>query len=120
MGSQVGVEVLTLIVRDDGGAVDAIAADGIIRSHAYCIIDICEVELEDSIEALVKLRNPWGTQEWEGDWSDSSPRWTPEMCDRLKHNPVQDDGVFYMSLRDMCRIYTRLVWVHVTCVGLRI
>ena len=35
------------------------------------------------------------------------------MCARLKHNPVSDDGVFHMSLRDMCNVYTRLVWVQV-------
>eukprot|EP00658_Telonema_sp_P-2_P009957 TRINITY_DN13719_c0_g1_i9.p1 TRINITY_DN13719_c0_g1~~TRINITY_DN13719_c0_g1_i9.p1 ORF type:complete len:679 (-),score=140.25 TRINITY_DN13719_c0_g1_i9:129-2165(-) len=111
--AQEGVQVLSLVVRDDGGAVEAIAADGIIKSHAYCVIGHTEVELEDRIEALVKLRNPWGSQEWAGDWSDTSTRWTPDMCDRLRHNPVLDDGEFYMSLRDMCTVYTRLLWVMV-------
>ena len=32
---------------------------------------------------------------------------------RLDHQPVVDDGEFYMSLQDMCKIYTRLVWVQV-------
>ena len=42
---QVGVTVLTLAVRDDGGAVDAQAADGIIRSHAYTVVGQCQVPL---------------------------------------------------------------------------
>ena len=28
------------------------------------------------IEKLVKLRNPWGKGEWNGDWSDSCYKWT--------------------------------------------
>jgi len=23
------------------------------------------------------MRNPWGTGEWKGDWSDNSKKWTP-------------------------------------------
>jgi calpain-15 len=28
----------------------------------------------------MKLRNPWGNKgEWNGDWSDKSDKWTPEL-----------------------------------------
>jgi len=27
----------------------------------------------------MQLRNPWGHQEWNGDWSDESPTWTRRM-----------------------------------------
>ena len=25
---------------------------------------------------IVNVRNPWGSFEWKGDWSDNSPCWT--------------------------------------------
>jgi len=28
---------------------------------------------------LVELRNPWGSGEWTGAYSDNSPEWTPEL-----------------------------------------
>jgi len=30
-------------------------------------------------ERLLKVRNPWGSHEWTGDWSDSSPLWTDHL-----------------------------------------
>jgi calpain-15 len=52
----------------------------------------------------LKLRNPWGHQEWNGDWSDLSDRWTPELKEKL-YGSVKDDGVFFMSLEDYANFY---------------
>lgn len=30
-------------------------------------------------------RNPWGSMEWTGDWSDNSPLWTEEMQVGYQH-----------------------------------
>ena len=38
-----------------------------------------EVNIGNKVEKLVKLRNPWGKQDWVGDWSDVSPKWTSEL-----------------------------------------
>jgi calpain-15 len=48
---------------------------------------------------LFKIWNPWGSFEWEGDWSDKSPLWTPELWKQLKME-VKDDGVFFMTQED--------------------
>jgi len=45
------------------------------------------------------LRNPWGNGEWTGAWSDKSSLWTPYWRAQLKVKP-NDDGLFWMSLRD--------------------
>jgi calpain-15 len=29
--------------------------------------------------AVFSHRNPWGEKEWDGDWSDKSPLWTPQI-----------------------------------------
>jgi len=48
---------------------------------------------------LIKLRNPWGTGEWEGAWSDKSELWTQELRDSVAHQD-SDDGKFCMTLED--------------------
>ncbi len=39
---------------------------------------------------LVEVRNPWGSREWKGAYSDSdtSGRWTPELKQALKYDPA--------------------------------
>lgn len=51
-----------------------ISSSGIVEAHAYSILDALEVD----IYKLVFLWNPWGKQEWQGDWSDKDVKnWTP-------------------------------------------
>lgn len=49
---------------------------GLVAGHAYSLISVKQSRKGPK---LVKLRNPWGSMEWNGDWSDSSPLWTAEM-----------------------------------------
>ena len=57
------------------------ARGGIIRMHAYSIMDA----VEKRGQRLVKVRNPWGSDEWRGAWSDGSEQWTPEWMQILDH-----------------------------------
>jgi calpain-15 len=53
---------------------------GLIGNHSYGILDVREVKLANGkSERLLKLRNPWGDFEWNGDWGDDSDLWTPEL-----------------------------------------
>lgn len=52
---------------------------GLISNHAYSVISAVEVTTDEGVVRLLKLRNPWGHQEWSGDWSDNSDKWTPEL-----------------------------------------
>ena len=54
-------------------------SEGVISGHAYSIISVHEFNLDDENVKLLKLRNPWGTGEWSGDWSDKSSLWTPQL-----------------------------------------
>ena len=59
---------------------------GLVSDHAYSVISVHEIEnpkYKNPKIKLLKLRNPWGHQEWSGDWSDSSHLWTPELKDML-------------------------------------
>ena len=53
--------------------------EGVISGHAYSLISIHELTHKGKEIKLLKLRNPWGSGEWQGDWSDKSELWTPEI-----------------------------------------
>ncbi|KAH8599322.1 hypothetical protein B0O99DRAFT_504411 [Bisporella sp. PMI_857] len=73
---------------------------GIIEGHAYSIMRAVEIDGK----RLVLLRNPWGTYEWKGAWSDGSKEWTPEWMQKLDHR-FGDDGAFWMSYEDLLKKY---------------
>eukprot|EP00746_Dinoflagellata_sp_MGD_P157251 gnl/MRDRNA2_/MRDRNA2_86159_c0_seq1.p1 gnl/MRDRNA2_/MRDRNA2_86159_c0~~gnl/MRDRNA2_/MRDRNA2_86159_c0_seq1.p1 ORF type:complete len:425 (-),score=91.12 gnl/MRDRNA2_/MRDRNA2_86159_c0_seq1:1123-2268(-) len=82
---------------------------GVVQSHAYTIIQIAKDVAGSGVD-LMHLRNPWGRQEWNGDWSDGSSTWDdhPEVKEALKPE-FGDDGTFWMTKEDFvtqyCRVY---------------
>ena len=66
------------------------AQKGVVGTHAYAVLEAWE---GDGLRML-KLRNPWGEVEWEGDWSDGSKLWTADMMNKLKHT-FGSGGVFW-------------------------
>lgn len=79
---------------------------GLLTNHAYSLIDAAEVIDRDGKPArLFKIRNPWGSHEWTGDWSDQSPKWTPELKRQLNFSE-DDDGTFWICYEDYLRFYT--------------
>lgn len=62
------------------GEIDANANTGLVSNHAYSLISVHEVrDAAGSDIKLIRLRNPWGTGEWTGDWSDKSALWTDKL-----------------------------------------
>jgi len=79
---------------------DSAIIEGLAQGHAYSLLDVYSVANEEDEEIrLVKLRNPWGKTEWEGNWNDSSNLWTEEMKNQVAFE-AKDDGVFYMCEED--------------------
>jgi calpain-15 len=60
---------------------------------------------------LIKLRNPWGSFEWKGDWGDESSLWKKHPTIKLEMGQFDffgskvdaDDGCFYMSWDDFLK-----------------
>ena len=75
---------------------------GLISDHAYTILGI--FDLKEYNLKLIKLRNPWGEKEFNGDWSDKSSLWDKKEYKGVKNKvgftEVKDDGIFYMSFND--------------------
>ena len=74
---------------------------GLVGSHAYTTLGVAT--LRNGVR-LVKIRNPWGSEKWRGDYSDSSSLMTQDVRDQLDHR-TDNDGVFYISLADYKRYF---------------
>jgi hypothetical protein len=101
--------------------------EGLVAGHAYSVIQAKEVTESKKVSLagmnvaldmgmsgkakvrLVQLRNPWGTFEWKGDWSDKSPLWKqhPHIQKEVKFEDL-DDGAFWMTFEDFSKYYTRV------------
>ena len=73
---------------------------GLISCHAYTIINVYEYKDKYKLIRLVKLRNPWGEKEFNGDWSDKSSKWNDYFKEIFEFKEAKDDGIFYMSYED--------------------
>lgn len=96
---------------------------GLAGSHAYSIIgayfigedadghrilDAGDERLyarRNKLIRMVKLRNPWGKGEWNGDWSDNCPKWSPQLK-RLLDLQEKNDGIFFMDYSDFCKFFS--------------
>ena len=71
------------------------------------MIGIYTVKSEGKEVDLIKLRNPWGCKEWNGDWSDKSSKWTDEIKKQLNFNN-SDDGEFYMEFKEYLKFFDKV------------
>ena len=80
---------------------------GLSPGHAYTVLGVHELDGPRGKEKVVRLRNPWGNGEWNGDWSDSSSKWNSATKLKVSHIK-KDDGDFYMSYNDFIKYYVTM------------
>jgi len=98
-----------------GGVKAAGQAQGLVQRHAFSLLQIRTVRKtagSDQYFRFVQVRNPWGTGEWTGPWSDDSPEWEeyPHVKQQLRFEKG-DDGTYWMQWEDFCQY-----WTYVGCV----
>jgi len=72
---------------------------GLTSGHAYTILGALKLTDDEGKEwNLLRMRNPWGSEGYNGPWSDKDHRrWTDSM--RLKAGHTQaDDGIFLLPV----------------------
>jgi len=79
-------------------------AGGLVPGHAYSVIQVKEAFGNQ----LVNIRNPWGSFEWQGDWSDHSKKWTNQMIQAFKPALSDTDGTFWMCFTDFISFFRSL------------
>ncbi|CAH2987358.1 unnamed protein product [Chilo suppressalis] len=102
-------------IEPDPNVLEAETPVGLIRGHAYSITRVKYVDIETPGRAgkipLLRLRNPWGNEaEWNGPWSDKSPEWRfiPESEKEELGLTFDDDGEFWMSMKDFAQHFDRV------------
>eukprot|EP00434_Breviolum_minutum_P008990 symbB.v1.2.007919.t1/scaffold495.1/size259991/3 len=88
--------------------------DGLVSGHAYSILQVRKVNdgflgIGGKDHKMIQIRNPWGTGEWKGDWSDKSDLWekNPAVKKALQYED-RDDGAFWMSWSDFVENWARI------------
>jgi len=98
-----------------GGVKDAGQQQGLVPKHAFSLLQVRTVFVSwhsEDVFRMVQIRNPWGTGEWKGPWSDTSPLWDqyPHVRQALDFSG-SDDGTYWMQWEDFCQY-----WGYVGCV----
>lgn len=77
---------------------------GLPQGHAYSLLGAKEY----NGEKLFQIRNPWGSELYNGNWSDKdTAKWTPEAKAALGHE-IRDDGVFWVPLDDWMELFDKV------------
>eukprot|EP00614_Pseudopedinella_elastica_P017189 CAMPEP_0172646344 /NCGR_PEP_ID=MMETSP1068-20121228/240191_1 /TAXON_ID=35684 /ORGANISM="Pseudopedinella elastica, Strain CCMP716" /LENGTH=866 /DNA_ID=CAMNT_0013460601 /DNA_START=1 /DNA_END=2601 /DNA_ORIENTATION=- len=100
-----GVDTLT---KGGGGGAGA-PSTGLVPGHAYTLLTAKE---GPGGVKLVRLRNPWGSFEWTGAFSDESDAWTPELVDFFQPNRGSADGTFWMLREDFNAHFNGVQYCH--------
>jgi hypothetical protein len=88
---------------------DSESTDGIVDGHAYTVLT-CVAAVVGTEFDLIKVRNPWGTGEFEsGMWSDGGQGWTeyPAVAAELKPTTA-DDGIFWLTTAEFFKYFPTL------------
>lgn len=82
---------------------------GVVQGHAYTILTVIK-DVAGSGNDLIQLRNPWGSGEWTGNWSDNSDLWErhPEVKEAAKHRP-SNDGIFWIEAKDFFKNFSSIM-----------
>jgi len=66
--------------------------------HAFTVP--ATLQLNDGTK-LIQVRNPWGKETYDGDWSDTSDKWTEAIKQEVGDKYTRkDDGVWWISAED--------------------
>ncbi|XP_029132335.2 calpain-5-like isoform X2 [Labrus bergylta] len=112
--------LITCSIRPaEGESVESVLDCGLVRGHAYGITAVRKVRLGETLQKngevcrlfMVRMRNPWGTTDWTGAWSQGSQQWQQmSRAEREKTGLiVRDVGEFWMDFQDFCHYFTDVV-----------
>lgn len=72
--------------------------DGIQAMHVYTVLGTLTLNRTSPFEReekVIKLRSTWGSENFDGPWSDEAKEWDQELMLQAGHE-VKDDGIFFI------------------------
>ena len=90
---------------------EGLSEKGLKSDHTYCLrqaFQKTDKENKENTIKLLKLINPFGKGEWNGDWSDDSDKWNDENKEFFKFEKKSDDGLFHMTYEDFIKYFTNV------------
>ena len=100
-----GYIVVSDITVTENTNLDYLSKMGLVTNHAYSVIDTVVLKQNETEVKLLKIKNIWGTNEWKGDWSDNSGKWTDNFRKTVGLE-IKQDGIFWMAYEDFIQFYT--------------
>jgi len=83
-----------------------------VQNHAYYVIKAVELNINGTPTKMVQMRNPWGSHNWKGKFSDK-PTNSAYKADyenlktALGSNFKEEGGKFWMAYSDWVKEYSR-------------
>lgn len=86
------------VAGSHGSSDSQLSANGVVLNHAYNVFGMQDI-IKDNGQTvtLLKLRNPWGAEEYLGPWSDSSNLWTDYTMSQVDYVD-SNNGEFFIDL----------------------
>ena len=71
-------------------------------SHAYTVMGVYSLKDPSGnvVQRLYRVRNPWGTDVYNGPWSDESSQWTAAYKNQVPYAMNTNDGAFFIADTD--------------------
>jgi hypothetical protein len=83
---------------------------GLIDNHSFTLVSAFERKVGNDNVKLMKIRNPFGEGEWNGDWSDGNSKWTSEAKKAFPEYDAKgkNDGIFWIDFNNFCKYFQYL------------
>ncbi|XP_077509888.1 calpain-A-like isoform X3 [Amblyomma americanum] len=87
---------------------------GLVALHEYSLTGTAEISVDGKNVHLIRLRNPWGSGEWKGAWSDKSKQWNQVSEEKRKQVGlvIKEDGEFWISEEDFIECFQMVDFCH--------
>lgn len=80
---------------------------GLITNHAYAVTGIYRFPYHEKDIWLIKILNPWNSQEFKGRWHDGDERWWIEIMNYVNFYE-KTEGEFFIPLTTFCSFFNNI------------